>query len=189
MQESGSCGGSSQARRPSNGFGGNVASHPLRKALPAVGDPVCSLNVAAPQRGVQTAIILARAYRKDKPKKPAGRSQNRKECYFPRLSWRTRSSWSRDIFVATNNSCLAPLESAIAFQPVRVGVVIRIFTGPFASRTLRIRPGMIVAMDEQLSSSLSRTGRNPSIIECSTLRRLLAARSLTVVAYGFDELI
>ena len=143
----------------------------------------------APTGPFRTAIALARDSGKDKLKKPAGRSQNRKQCYFPRLCWRTRSSWSRDIFVATNNSCLAPLESAIAFQPVRVGVVIRIFTGPFASRTRRIRPGMIVAMDEQFPSSLSRTGRRPSIIECSTLRRLLAARSLTVVAYGFDGLI
>ena len=29
-------------------------------------------------------------------------------------------------------------------------------------------------------------GRSPSIIECSTFRRLLAARSLMVLAYGLD---
>ncbi len=133
---------------------------------------------------VKARLSFARAIGRETAE--GGRAELEPEAATSQLLWRTRSSSSRDILVVTNNSCLAPLERAIAFQPVWVGVVTRIFTGPFASRTLRIRPGMIVAMDEQFPRSLSRTGRSPSIIECSTFRRLLAARSLIGLACGLD---
>ena len=79
---------------------------------------------------------------------PLGLRQEQRWYYFTRLRWRAPSNSSRDILVVRNNSCLAPLESAIAFHPVWVGVVIRTFTCPLASRTFRIRPGMIVPIDE-----------------------------------------
>src|SRR5579872_3076467 len=63
----------------------------------------------------------------------------------------------------------------MAFQPFCVGTVTWTFTGPFASRTGRITPGMIERISSR-ATSRSSTGRRSSRIECSILSFPLAVR-------------
>src|SRR4051812_49174243 len=64
----------------------------------------------------------------------------------------------------------------MAFQPFCVGTVIRTFTGPLASRTGRITPGMTDRTSGLPARNRSRTSRTPSMMLCSTLSRSLAVR-------------
>jgi acetyl-CoA carboxylase biotin carboxyl carrier protein len=86
--------------------------------------------------------------------------------------------------VLTNSSWRAPLASAMAFQPFWVGTVMRIFTGPLASRTGRITPGIIDRISGH-ATSLSSTGRRSSRMLCSILSLPCAVLSRKAMAVSY----